>query len=121
LKILQVVNELLANAIRFSDPGRSIVVKLSLADQFAQIEVRDEGPGILPEDMKNIFQPYPLLCDKSKACDRGHGLGLAIARGIVEAHQGDIQMDSQFGVGSTFTVSLPANSNCRDSANRSES
>ena len=117
LKILQVVNELLANAIRFSDSDRRILVKLRLHDRFAQIAVRDEGPGILPEDAKKIFEPFPLLRDTSKAGERGHGLGLAIAKAIVAAHKGAIRLDSQFGVGSTFTVSLPVSTKSKNSGN----
>jgi signal transduction histidine kinase len=107
LKILRVINELLTNAIRASAPGGTIEIRLSTRLRFVEIAIEDEGSGICPEALKELFTPFPKDARARKSGERGLGLGLAIVKGIVLAHKGRIRVKSQVGIGSTFVVSLP--------------
>jgi signal transduction histidine kinase len=80
---------------------RRVVVRCALVDGHAVAEVRDNGPGIAPESLAHLFDPFHTT--KSS----GTGLGLSIARGIVESHGGRIVVDSAAGMGSVFRVELP--------------
>lgn len=101
-RVLQVLSNLLGNAIGFAPRGGRITVRIALAGEEAAVTVEDDGPGIPPEDLPHLFDRYW----KSQS-RRGTGLGLAIARGIVEAHGGTIQVESVPGRGSRFTFTLP--------------
>jgi len=68
-----------------------------------EIQVRDDGAGIAPDVLPQIFEPFMT----TKEHGRGVGLGLAISRGIVERHSGRIEVESQLGRGTTFTITLP--------------
>jgi two-component system cell cycle sensor histidine kinase PleC len=107
LKILRVINELLTNAIRASAPGGTIEIRLSTRPQFVEIAIEDEGSGISPAALKQLSTPFPKDARARKSGERGIGLGLAIAKGVVAAHKGRIHVKSQVGVGSTFVVSWP--------------
>jgi signal transduction histidine kinase len=81
------------------------------------VAVSDDGPGIPPEESAHIFDRFYRV-DKSRSGDRdGGGLGLAITRGIVEAHGGRVGVQSTVGEGSTFTLSLPARNGTRTPRN----
>ncbi|BDG02079.1 sensor histidine kinase [Anaeromyxobacter oryzae] len=103
-RILQVLGNLVSNAIKVSAPGRSVRVSASLDGEAVVFRVADEGPGIAEEDRPHLFQPYRR---GATAGYRGTGLGLAIARGIVEAHGGRIWVESAPGSGATFSFTLP--------------
>ena len=104
-RLLQVFENLLANAIKFSPPGGGIVIGAAPEDGQVRFWVADEGPGIAPDQLELLFERFW----RADAGDRrGAGLGLAIARGIVEAHGGRIWAESEPGQGATFHVSLPA-------------
>ena len=112
----QVINNLLDNAIKFTaahcDSGRGEITVTFLRDdyrQVARVEVRDNGPGIPPEDLPHVFDRFYRV-DRSRSRDEGaagSGLGLSICQAIVEAHQGQIAVDSTPGKGTTFTITLP--------------
>jgi signal transduction histidine kinase len=106
-RIEQVLSNLLINAIKFSPPGSAVTVKLSHGGGHAVIAVHDNGPGIPPEELARLFKPFSLTSVKSAGNDKSTGLGLAIARKAVEAHDGLLTVESKPGVGSTFIVSLP--------------
>jgi signal transduction histidine kinase len=106
-KVEQVLANLLSNALKFSDPGSTIEVRLRLEGEVVVLEVRDEGPGIPAEDQDRIFEPFGRASVRPTAGERSTGLGLAIVRRIVEGHGGRIEVDTQVGVGSTFRVLLP--------------
>jgi two-component system, NtrC family, sensor kinase len=72
-----------------------------------KIQVRDDGAGIAPDILPQIFEPFLT----TKESGRGVGLGLAISRGIVERHNGRIEVQSELGRGTTFTITLPAQEN----------
>jgi signal transduction histidine kinase len=103
-QIVRVIGNLVGNAIKFSRRGGHIQVLASRHDQELRISVRDDGNGIPEDQLSMVFDRF--WTDRSSD-RRGIGLGLAIAKGIVEAHGGRIWVESQKDVGSTFTFSLP--------------
>jgi PAS domain S-box-containing protein len=104
LRIEQVITNLLANALKFG-AGRPIGLTVEQEDGHAILSVRDHGIGIHPEDIERVFLRYERAV--SSRAYGGLGLGLYIARQIVEAHGGTIRVESQPGAGSTFFVELP--------------
>jgi two-component system NtrC family sensor kinase len=84
--------------------GGHLTVRSSGADGWVRIAVQDTGTGITPENMKKLFTPF----FTTKGEVKGVGLGLAVSYGIVERHGGRIEVESDVGKGSTFTVILPA-------------
>ncbi|RKH13206.1 response regulator [Corallococcus sp. CA047B] len=104
LRIDQVVTNLLSNAARYGQ-GRPISVRVASEDGTARVTVRDEGIGISPEDRARIFERFERAVPGRNY--GGLGLGLWIARQVVEAHGGRITVDSAPGLGSTFVVELP--------------
>jgi hypothetical protein len=102
-----VVSNLIGNAVKYAPDG-SIHVRLSTEAGFAALTVRDEGPGIPPNRLETVFEPYVrLTADQGRPAPQGSGLGLFIARRIVEAHGGRIWAESVPGQGATFNVRLP--------------
>jgi len=98
---------LLSNSIRVSDPESSVLVTAGHDDEKVWISVRDEGPGIDPDDVDDVFQRF-WRGDLPSAREHGRsGLGLAIVRQIAEGHGGQATVRSTVGVGSTFTIWLP--------------
>jgi signal transduction histidine kinase len=100
-RILQVLSNLLGNALAFARRGGHIEVGLSLGEHEAQVTVHDDGPGISPEDLPQVFERF------SKSRSGGTGLGLAIVKGIVDAHGGRVRVESRPGEGATFAFTLP--------------
>lgn len=105
-RLAQVITNLLSNAIQFNQPGGEVRVKLESQNGLAALTVSDTGVGILPEDLPRVFERF-YRGDKSRTGGGSAGLGLAIARAIVEAHGGTIEAASEEGAGTTFTVRLP--------------
>ena len=106
-RLEQVVDNLLANAIKFTPAGGRISVRLTEADGLAELVVEDSGIGISPDDVGNLFERFFRAGSATEQAIPGTGLGLAISKGIVEAHGGAIAVTSELGHGSTFTVLLP--------------
>jgi signal transduction histidine kinase len=104
VRIEQVITNLLSNAIKFGQ-GKPIAIVVGGTDGAAQLDVRDEGIGIDPEDQSRVFGRFERAVSTHHF--GGLGLGLYIAREIVEAHGGAIRVQSALGSGSTFTVELP--------------
>jgi len=100
----QVLANLVGNALKFTPEGGRVTLRASSADVQVLIAVEDTGPGISPEDLPRIFDPY---WQAGRTARLGAGLGLTIAKGIVEAHGGSIWVESRPGAGSTFTFALP--------------
>jgi len=107
-RLLQVVWNLLSNAVKFTPPGGSVVVDVSKEAGVTHISVADTGVGIRPDDLPFVFQRFwQAHTGVSRECG-GLGIGLALARHLVELHGGTIQVESPgIGLGATFTVSLP--------------
>ena len=108
VKIRQVFNNLIENAIKYCQPGARIDVRISRTADWVLVSVEDNGPGISPADLETLFIPFQRTLARALSEERGAGLGLAIAKHIVDLHGGRIQVDSQVGRGTTFYVSLPA-------------
>jgi signal transduction histidine kinase/DNA-binding NarL/FixJ family response regulator len=103
-RVLQAVSNLVGNAAKFSRDGGRVALAWGVAGGELRITVRDDGPGIPPEQVQHIFGAF---WQARHADRRGLGLGLAIARGIAEAHDGRIWVESVPGAGSTFVLALP--------------
>jgi signal transduction histidine kinase/ActR/RegA family two-component response regulator len=106
-KIEQVLNNLIGNAVKFSERGRVVRVRLTRSSDTVTITVQDEGPGIPAADRPNLFKPFGKASVRGTAGEQSTGLGLAIARNIVEGHGGRIWLESEVGKGSTFFFTLP--------------
>jgi signal transduction histidine kinase len=103
----QVLDNLLDNALRYAPPGSTIDIQFNQLGSFVQCSVSDAGPGIPDEDLPHIFERFYRV-EKSRDRDSGGaGLGLAIARSLVEAHGGSITARSKQGKGTTMTFQLP--------------
>src|SRR5690606_5575991 len=98
---------LLHNATKFTRPGGHIEVALRASGERAEVQVRDDGIGIAPAALERIFQPFEQDQQGSERAG-GLGLGLALVRGLVELHGGQVRAESEGpGRGSTFVVTLP--------------
>lgn len=106
-RIGQVVANLVANAVKFTDRAGLVAVDLIATPEGARIDVVDSGVGIDPAELPRIFERFYRGSIASEARGSGSGLGLAIARSIVEMHGGAIAAESRLGAGSRFTVQLP--------------
>ncbi len=106
----QVMNNLLSNAARYSAGGTLIRVSAETFGNSVEIDVADQGPGVAPEDCERIFEKFYRGKHGATLAVRGTGLGLAVARQLIEAHGGAIGVRSTLGRGSTFWVRLPLDS-----------
>jgi two-component system, OmpR family, sensor histidine kinase MtrB len=105
-RIAQVLGNLLSNALKYSSAERPVQVRAARGSAEAWLEVADQGMGIPPEERERIFEPFA-RAEGARRVASGVGIGLAIARRLVEAHGGRLELDSQMGVGTRFTVRLP--------------
>lgn len=103
-RILQVIANLVSNALKIVSPGDSVCLRAKIEGREAVFSVSDTGPGIAIADQKRLFERYWRSPD---AGYKGTGLGLAIARGLVEAHRGRIWVESRLGHGATFYFTVP--------------
>jgi two-component system sensor histidine kinase KdpD len=104
----RVLVQLIANAQLYSSPGKPITITTKRRDKFHDISVADQGPGIEEEEIGHIFEKF-YRGKNARYCVPGTGMGLPIAKMIVEAHGGTIRVVNCTGRGSVFTFSLPAN------------
>jgi two-component system sensor histidine kinase BaeS len=106
-RMVQLVNNLVGNALKFTPPGGTVAVQILDRADAATIEVSDTGPGIPPAELPRIFDRFYRGTNVGDARASGSGLGLAIARSIVEMHGGFIEVASVLGEGTVFRVVLP--------------
>ncbi|HEY0094148.1 MAG TPA: ATP-binding protein, partial [Archangium sp.] len=104
-RVLQVLSNLVGNAIKFTASGGTVTLRARKVDGLVRISVKDNGPGIPPEDVPHLFERF---WRASGVNERGTGLGLSIVKSVVEAHGGTLWVETQVGVGSTFFFTLPA-------------
>jgi signal transduction histidine kinase len=107
-RLIQVLMNLLSNAYRYTPDGGSITVSVRPTDDAILVEVTDTGIGIAPEDQEKIFERFYRVDHELVNQQMGTGLGLPIARSLVELHGGRLWLESESGVGSTFSFTLPA-------------
>jgi two-component system sensor histidine kinase BaeS len=107
LRLRQIVGNLVSNAIRHTARGGLVVVRTSMAGEDLLIDVADTGSGIEAANLHMVFDRFWRADGSRSRATGGSGLGLSIARKLVEAHDGTISVTSKMGVGSTFTVRLP--------------
>jgi signal transduction histidine kinase len=103
-RLIQVFSNLLGNALKFTPSGGDIRVGAALEGEQVRFYVRDNGPGMPPESLAHIFDRF---WQANRTDRRGAGLGLSIVKGIVEAHGGRLQVESEPGRGSTFSFTVP--------------
>ena len=105
-RVRQIVLNLVGNAVKFTDRGE-IVVRAESEASHIEVEVRDSGPGIPEVELERIWEPFAQVDQHGSGRKGGTGLGLSIARRFAELLEGRLTVDSQVGVGSTFTLQLP--------------
>lgn len=105
-KLSLVLNNLLSNAIKFTDAG-NVEVGAYVEGNLVKIYVQDSGIGIAKADQSKLFSKFEQI--KTAASSKGSGLGLVVAKGVVEAHGGNIWIESEFGKGARFVFTLPLN------------
>ena len=106
-KLRQIMINLLSNAIKFTPAGGRIRISCAVDERTASIAVEDTGPGIPPDKLEVVFEPFVQLDRGLTRTNDGTGLGLAISRGLARAMGGDILLKSEVGAGSVFTVTIP--------------
>jgi len=106
-KMQQIVLNLLTNAVKFTEPGGTITLSSELSGKCIEIRVADTGPGISPEKLSRIFDPFVQAERRLNQPVQGVGLGLAISQDLARAMDGGVTVESVVGEGSTFTLSLP--------------
>jgi signal transduction histidine kinase len=106
-RVEQVLTNFITNAIKYSEPGTCVTVRASETAGEALVEVRDQGQGIPSEEIGKLFRLYQKTSVRPTGGEQSTGLGLAIARQIVEAHGGKIGVESEVGRGSVFHFTLP--------------
>lgn len=107
IKLRRAITNLVANALNYTPRGGQISTQVHLRGRHVIVEVRDTGIGIRDEEIPLIFERFYRAEDVRGTHAGGSGLGLAITRKIIEAHSGSIEVESRFGVGSTFRIRLP--------------
>jgi signal transduction histidine kinase len=107
-RLRQVIDNLISNAVKYSPPGS--IVKVSVRRKKAEwrVNVQDEGPGLTDQDQQGLFQHFSRLSARPTGGEKSVGLGLAITRRMVEAHGGQIGVDTEPGRGANFWFTLPA-------------
>ena len=106
-KMQQIVLNLLTNAVKFTEPGGTITLSSELSGKCVDIRVADTGPGISPEKLNKIFDPFVQAERRLNQPVQGVGLGLAISQDLARAMDGQVTVESVLGEGSTFTLTLP--------------
>ena len=107
-RILEAMDNLISNAIKYSPHGKNIHVMVSRVDGEAHFSVRDEGPGLTDEDKRKLFGKFQKLSAQPTGGESSTGLGLSIVKQVVEMHEGRVWAESKPGQGSIFTLALPA-------------
>ncbi len=103
--LAEALGNLVKNALEHTQPGDKILIRWQQSPCLTQISVEDNGSGIHPEDLYHIFKRF--YRSRFSQATQGIGLGLSLAKSIIEAHQGSVEVRSQLGQGTVFTVSLP--------------
>jgi PAS domain S-box-containing protein len=106
-RLVQMISNLLSNAIKFSPPGGKIELSIRQAAPYALISVKDEGCGMTAQECSSIFEKFSQADSAKSTAVKGTGLGLAVVKALVEAHGGRVEVVSELGKGTTFTLYIP--------------
>jgi signal transduction histidine kinase len=106
-RVLQILYNLLGNALKYTKSGGVVSISATEEKDEVRIEFSDSGPGMTPEQLRNLFKLYYRTEDAQRSQIKGTGLGLFIVKSLVDAHQGRITVESRLNTGTTFTVWLP--------------
>ena len=109
LRILQILDNLIGNAIKFSPHDTVIIISTWVMDGLITCEISDQGPGLSEEDIAKLFQPYAVLSNKPTGQEHSTGLGLSICKELVTLHKGSIGARNNPDRGATFWIRIPAN------------
>ncbi|GAB4135638.1 MAG: hypothetical protein Fur0015_08420 [Ignavibacteriales bacterium] len=109
LKIKEVIDNLVNNAIKYSNPDTDVIIQTFMTDNNFYIEVTDNGVGLSEKELPLIFEKGVKLSPKPTGNEKSSGLGMWIVKKIIQAHKGRIEAKSKLGVGTTFTIELPKN------------
>ncbi len=105
-KLERVVGELISNAIKYTPEGGEVEVSLTQSDDKVVLSVKDSGIGMTKKECEKIWERF-YRTNTSKTFAKGSGLGLSIAKELVEMHGGKLEVESEVGKGSTFTMQMP--------------
>ncbi len=105
--LTQVIENLVSNAVKYSPAGKNIYVRLKKSRVGVRIELQDEGPGLSAGDQKKLFGKFARLSAKPTGGEHSTGLGLSIVKRMVEAMNGRVWCESEWGRGATFVVEFP--------------
>lgn len=108
LRLREAITNLVTNAIKYSEAGKTIEVKVLQEEGTCTVAVRDEGPGLSQKDQALLFQPFQRLSPRPTNNEPSTGLGLYIVHQLITLHEGSITVESEQGAGSTFSLVLPA-------------
>lgn len=108
-RLRQILNNLISNAIKYTPDGGTITVRARLQDGCVVFEVQDTGFGLSEEDRRHLFEKFYRSQRPEIQAQKGSGLGLALIKGVIEAHEGHVEVESELGKGSLFRFALPAN------------
>ncbi len=108
MRLAEAIYHLIHNGIKFNHPGGSVIVRYCAQDDGVALQVQDTGTGIPPDKLSSLWDPFTQVADPLKRGIAGMGLGLALVKYVVHAHQGRVGVSSQPGIGSTFSFWVPA-------------
>ena len=107
-KLREAIANLVSNALKYSPPGEEVQVLVDRRDGQVQVAVADAGPGLSEKDRQRLFAPFQRLSAEPTGGEGSSGLGLYIVKQIVDLHEGTVDVETELGAGSTFTLVLPA-------------
>lgn len=107
LRLRMALDNIVDNASKYSESGTSVIISLRADDDFTYITVTDQGVGIAVEDYSKLFQKFSRIDNPRSILVGGNGLGLYLAKKIVDAHGGGLSVESVLGKGTSFTLQLP--------------
>jgi signal transduction histidine kinase len=106
--LIQILDNLVSNAIKFSQPQKEVYLQAINDEEYIRFNVKDHGPGILPQEMQKVFGKFQKLSARPTAGEESSGLGLSIVKELTHLLRGEVTISSQPGAGTTFSVKLPS-------------
>jgi len=98
---------LLSNAVKFTPRGGTVTVTVTESAEGLSVDIADTGIGIPQEDIPKVLEPFSRGAPQPRSCHQGTGLGLPLAKALMELHGGRLEIESEVGAGTTVTVTIP--------------